>query len=389
MLTHDYRGFAGSRDSHPRREQATMHDWAVLDMSAALAAAEGRRAGRSLPLLLVGHSSGGHSIAFARGVDRADAILCVASQLGEPRLFPGVHRVMAEMFLRTWMSAVVAALSHLPGWALAPGAQALPAGVARQWGHWGSLRGWAFAEPAIATHRGTASVVAPVHLCGIADDLTFASPRAIDALASQFPNAAVQRHQRGPADVGLERLGHFGLLRCEPGQRAWARLLAPIEVAALPLRMAGLQPLAQGQACYDSAHGPRTVHSASSAVRARSRANERDFARTVEDMNPGTPDLRIRLEPRSHFFSILAACVLLAANAADLWDSPLAVACASAGAVFLPEVLLGRRVPSHRGRDFGSWSIDSVFLVAVAVVYLLAAMRWVLPWILLRPAQRT
>lgn len=153
VLTDDYRGIADSREVRLRDERATMRDWAVLDMSAALAAAESRRAGRGLPLLLVGHSFAGNSIAFARGVERADAILGVASQLGEPRLFPGVHGVAAELFFRAWMPAVVAVFGHLPGWALAPGAQALPAGVARQWGQWGSLRGWAFADPAMAAHR--------------------------------------------------------------------------------------------------------------------------------------------------------------------------------------------------------------------------------------------
>lgn len=241
VLTYDYRGIAGSREGHVRHERATMRDWAVLDMSAALAAAEARRVGRGLPLLLVGHSFGGNSIAFARGVERADAILGVGSQLGEPRLYPGVHGTVAQVFFRAWVPAMVAGFGHLPGWALGPGAQPLPAGVARQWGHWGMLRGWAFADPEMAAHRAASSVLAPVHLWGITDDLTYAPPKAIDALAAQFRNAAVQRHQLAPADVGLRRLGHFGVFRRDPGPRAWARLLAPIEAAAPALRAAGLQ----------------------------------------------------------------------------------------------------------------------------------------------------
>lgn len=242
VLTYDYRGIAGSREGALRRERATMRDWAVLDMSAALAAAEARRQGRGLPLLLVGHSFGGNSIAFARGVERADAILGVGSQLGEPRLYPGVHGVVAQVFFRAWVPAVVAAFGHLPGWALGPGAQPLPAGVARQWGAWGLRRGWAYADPAMAAHRSASSVIAPVHLWGIDDDLTYAPPRAIDALAGQFRNAAVQRHQLAPADVGRRRLGHFGVFRRDPGPRAWARLLGPIEAAAPTLRAAGLLP---------------------------------------------------------------------------------------------------------------------------------------------------
>lgn len=242
VLSYDYRGIAGSREGALRRERATMRDWAVLDMSAALAAAEARRAGRGLPLLLIGHSFGGNCIAFARGVERADAILGVGSQLGEPRLYPGVHGAVAQVFFRAWVPAVVAAFGHLPGWALGGGAQPLPAGVARQWGAWGLRRGWAYADPAMAAHRSASAVLAPVHLWGVDDDLTYAPPRAIDALAAQFRNAAVQRHQLAPAEVGRRRLGHFGVFRRDPGPRAWARLLAPIEAATPALRAAGLQP---------------------------------------------------------------------------------------------------------------------------------------------------
>jgi predicted alpha/beta hydrolase len=69
-----------------------MRDWAVLDMSTAIAIAEARRAPGSLPLLLVGHSFGGNCIAFVKGVHRADAILDVGAPFGEPRIYPGFHR---------------------------------------------------------------------------------------------------------------------------------------------------------------------------------------------------------------------------------------------------------------------------------------------------------
>jgi predicted alpha/beta hydrolase len=236
VLTYDYRGIAGSRRGALRDEPATMRDWALLDMSAALAAAEARRASQGLPLLLVGHSFGGNAIAFARGVERADALLTVASQLGESRLYPGWYRWQAEFFFRAWLPALVGLGGHLPGWALGPGAQALPGGVARQWAAWGGTRDWAYGDPAMRAHRAASALVVPVHLWNVSDDLTFAPPRAVDALAAQFRNAAVQRHSVTPADVGLARLGHFGAFRREPGARLWQRLLAPIEQASPALR---------------------------------------------------------------------------------------------------------------------------------------------------------
>jgi predicted alpha/beta hydrolase len=249
VLSYDYRGIGGSRRGPLRDDPATMAEWALLDMSAALAAAEARRGGSvgggagALPLLLVGHSFGGNSIAFAQGVERADALLMVASQLGEPRFYPGAHRWVTRFFFNAWLPTVTALFGQLPGWALGPGAQALPAGVARDWARWSRLRGWAFADPALAPHRAASALAVPVHLWNITDDLTYAPPQAVDALAAQFRNAAVQRHTAAPQELGLRRLGHFGAFRREAGPRLWGRLLAPVEAASPALRAAGLGPV--------------------------------------------------------------------------------------------------------------------------------------------------
>jgi len=218
-----------------RDEPATMRDWAVLDMSAALAAAEARRATQGLPLLLVGHSFGGNAIPFARGVERADALLAIGSQLGVPRYFPGVHRWLAHLFFRGIVPSAVPLFGYLPGWTMG-GSAPLPAGVARQWAHWGRMKGWAYDDPAMREHRAASALAVPVHLWDVSDDHTFGPARAVDALAAQFRNAAVQRHTLRPADVGLARLGHFGAFRREPGPKAWAPMLDPIEAATPALR---------------------------------------------------------------------------------------------------------------------------------------------------------
>jgi len=245
-LTYDYRGIGGSRRGPPhslRHEPATMRDWATLDMSAALAAAQARRSSQGLPLLLVGHSFGGNCIAFARGVESADALLTVGSQLGEPRLYPGVHGAVARLFFSAWLPTVLRTAGHVPGWALGSGAQPLPPEVARQWAHWSGLRGWAYADPQMREHRAASAVVAPVHLWDITDDLWYAPAPAVDALAAQFRNAAVQRHTLAPREVGQRRLGHFGAFRRQPGPTLWRRLLAPVESASPALRSARLAPL--------------------------------------------------------------------------------------------------------------------------------------------------
>lgn len=230
VLTYDYRGIAGSRRGDVRDERANMRDWAVLDMSAAIAAAEARRAAQGLPLLMVGHSFGGNSLAFARGVERADALLLVASQIPVVRLFPGIHKVAAAVFFNAWIPLVARAFGHVPAWANG-GGEPLPKQVGLQWCDWGTREAWAFSDPTMQPHRSVGAIVAPVHLWNVSDDLTYAPPGAVDALAAQFRNAAVQRHSVTPAELGLRRLGHFGAFRRDPGAKLWRRLLTAIEGA--------------------------------------------------------------------------------------------------------------------------------------------------------------
>lgn len=240
-LTYDYRGIGGSRLAQGvRGDPASMRDWALLDMAAAIAAAQHRRErdhpSRPLPLLLIGHSFGGNAIGFAQGVEQADAILAVGSQSGEWRHWPGLTRPVVAAFFGAWVPAIVKAFGSLPGWALGGGAQPMPAGVARDWSAWGLRRGAHFSDPAIRPHSRFADIVAPVHLWSIEDDWAFAPRSAVDALAVQFRAADVQRHHLHPADAGLRSIGHFGVFRRSAGTATWERLLRPIEAASPALR---------------------------------------------------------------------------------------------------------------------------------------------------------
>lgn len=246
VLTFDYRGMGASRQGPIEAETATMRDWAQQDMSAALATATRRRrpaSGVRLPLLWVGHSFGGHGIGLARGIGEVDAVLTVAAQLGDWRLWPGVHRWITAYYFHLMIPAIAHLFGHAPAWALGGGAMPLPKQVALEWARWGRSRDYLWGDPALQDELTLDQFVGIAHLWNVTDDLSYAPPRAVDGLAAKFVNAAVQRHALTPASVGLKRIGHFSAFRRDGGARIWPRLLAPIEAAAPALRKAGLAPL--------------------------------------------------------------------------------------------------------------------------------------------------
>lgn len=245
VLTYDYRGIGESLRGAVRAERAAMRDWAQQDMSAAIAAAQQRArlsAASRLPLLLVGHSYGGNGAALARGVEGADAILTIASQSGDWRLWPGVHRLVTGYFFHVHVPLIASAFGHLPSWALGGSGAALPKGVALEWARWGRRRGYLFTDPGIGDTQSLRRFAGTAHVWNVSDDWTYGPPRAVDAFAAQFVNATVARHTLAPRDVGLARIGHFGAFRRASGARIWPLWLDRIEAATPALRGAAATP---------------------------------------------------------------------------------------------------------------------------------------------------
>lgn len=239
VLSYDYRGIGASRQGPLRGDTSRMRDWALQDMSAALAEAERRRAGQSLPLLLVGHSFGGNALGLARGVERADALLMVGSQSGDWRTWPGRHRWVTWAYFHLMLPLVSHLFGRAPGWSLGGRGDGLPKQVALEWARWGRRRGYLFGDPQLAAHlEGYRRVAGTVHLWNVADDLTYGPAPAVDALAARYSGREVRRHELVPQALGLKTLGHFGAFRQAVGAQVWPRLLAPIEAATPALARA-------------------------------------------------------------------------------------------------------------------------------------------------------
>ncbi len=57
-------------------------------------------------------------------------------------------------------------------------------------------------------------------------DDALAPPPSVDDLLARFETAPIERVQVGPEELGVERVGHFGLFRPEIGESSWPEWLA-------------------------------------------------------------------------------------------------------------------------------------------------------------------
>jgi predicted alpha/beta hydrolase len=221
VLTLDYRGIGRSAPPSLRGFRMDYLDWARLDLAAAVDAAH--HAGR--PLVMVGHSFGGHAFGLLPNHAQVSAFWTFATGAGWHGWMPRAERlrVLAMWHLIGPLSTRIA--GYLPWRRLGMG-EDLPIDVYRQWKHWCSYPRYFFDDPAQADLAPRfAAVRTPMVAVNALDD-HWAPPRSRDAFMAAYQGAPWTGVDVDPATHGP--IGHMGYFR--PSAVAlWQQALAWFE----------------------------------------------------------------------------------------------------------------------------------------------------------------
>jgi predicted alpha/beta hydrolase len=114
----------------------------------------------------------------------------------------------------------------MPGRRLGLG-EDLPAGVFREWSRWCLRPDYFFSDPTLGSLANRGNFTGPLVMVGIDDD-PWATPAAIDLLATGFRGTQAERRQIAPAEAGVKRIGHFGFFRREMAGRLWDDVAASL-----------------------------------------------------------------------------------------------------------------------------------------------------------------
>jgi len=218
VVTVDYRGVGASRLAAALRTTARLSTWASRDAVGALRFVE--ETGNGAPVVLLGHSFGGQAIGFSAEFRRVAAAILVGAQFGQARHWDGLGRVKVAAYWNLILPAATALFEVVPSWTGL--GTPLPRGAAEEWARWGRTRDWLLPHVpgAEALYAGFDR---PLRAYATLDD-PIAPPRAVAELLRYFRATSVERVDLAPSDLGLERLGHFGLFR--PGvERLWHEFL--------------------------------------------------------------------------------------------------------------------------------------------------------------------
>lgn len=225
VYTLDFSGIGLSKEQDLRASRTDYLTWAREDFPALIEYATIKHP--EMPLVIVGHSSGGHCLGMSEATNQAAGIIMIGSQQGYWRNYALWKGVLVWLAFRVSIPLLTKVFGYFPSHLHGLG-EPLPKGVVRDW------------QRVVLRPQGVEGLVPysssvyrrlkkKMLFISIDDDL-LASKRSTDRLANElFEGASVERLHIFPQDVGSKAIGHFGFFRKAFRDSLWQIPLGWIE----------------------------------------------------------------------------------------------------------------------------------------------------------------
>ncbi|HEX6721316.1 MAG TPA: alpha/beta fold hydrolase [Burkholderiaceae bacterium] len=220
-LSFDYRGTGESLPTGRslRGFRADLFDWG-RDIDAAIDALLVRHP--DAPLYVIGHSLGAQLPGLLRHRDRIAGLVSVAAGSGYWRdNAPQLKRIVLY-FWHVLVPIAVAIAGYFPGKRIGKVGD-LPRGVVLQWRRWCLHPRYLVGAEGEAVRARFAAAKFPIVALSITDD-ELMTERGTRVLIDCYENAPRELQRIAPADVGVQRIGHFGFFRRQFQPTLWRRL---------------------------------------------------------------------------------------------------------------------------------------------------------------------
>jgi Predicted alpha/beta hydrolase len=218
VLTYDYRGIGLSRPESLRHLRCGWRHWGELDFDAAVQLVTEKQP--SLPVQVVGHSIGGFLPGYAASASRIHRMLTVGAQHAYWRDYHPPRRMGYLLRWHLVMPAITGIYGYFPGRRLG-WLEDLPAGVAYSWSFGGrQLASRLDQEERQVVVSRFADVRAPILAVSVSDD-PFATKPAMRRALDYYTGSRAISVMLEPADLGVEKIGHFDLFHDRHASGFW------------------------------------------------------------------------------------------------------------------------------------------------------------------------
>lgn len=223
VVTFDYLGIGQSRQVPLRQLKVDLLDWARHDCSAVLVKVA--EAAGDMPLYWIGHSVGAQILPLVEGHERLTRIITIAAGSGYWRENSPQIRCQAWLLWHGLAPVLTAIAGYFPGERIGAVGD-LPAGVIRQWRRWCLHPEYLVGVEGEPIRRAFAEMQTPLTSLSFTDD-EMMSARSTESLHGFYTGAAKRMRRIGPAEVGADRIGHFGFFRNSFAPTLWSNYLLP------------------------------------------------------------------------------------------------------------------------------------------------------------------
>lgn len=209
VWTLDYRGIGLSKPASLRGFEMNYLDWARLDLAALLdyVASLGNQ-----PILMIGHSYGGHAFGLLPGNERIQRFATFATGAGWHGWMPLMERLKVQLMWRVVGPLLVDVKGYL-AWSLLGMGDDLPRQVFLQWRHWCQWPRYFFDDPEQADlEKKFSEVQIPIRAVNSTDD-KWAPPASRDAFMAAYSQSRLELITIEPRGLGLSSIGHMGYFR--------------------------------------------------------------------------------------------------------------------------------------------------------------------------------
>ena len=228
VITYGFRG-VGDRTEARTHRHIRMRDWISEDVAAAGAWAEERFT--DLPHTALGHSVGGHALLLGYGGQRLSGIATVATAMVAARqIAPRSERFRVEFGLGVFGRAITRVFGYMPGSRVGLG-EDIPAAALYEWTKWLRRPHFFFDDPSFDAEARASRLRTPVLAIGTSDD-PWATQAFIDAITDRLRLAPVTRRTFAPEELGVNSIGHHGLMRRSTAEAAWPEILDWLDARA-------------------------------------------------------------------------------------------------------------------------------------------------------------
>ncbi len=226
VLSFDFRGIGESLHGALKDSTASIHDWGIYDIPAAIEALLNRT--QAEKVIIVGHSAGGQLLGIASNYHKVAKVLAIAGSTGHVKGLKGKTKILAPVMF----NIIFPVSSFVKGYGATQFigmGENLPKNVAKQWAEFCSKPGYvmnAIGKTIFEDYHQ--QIQCPITSFWATDD-EIATHSNVKDLLRLYPNAQTKLIELNPQQLGYKQIGHMLMFK-KSHQKIWPILESELRI---------------------------------------------------------------------------------------------------------------------------------------------------------------